>query len=359
MKRKERKILYHWKQGQSVEYRLKFRATLVWEVVHERKSIAQVAREQGTTTKTVSKWNVRFEASGSKGLHDRPRSGAPSTFSVEQRCEVIALACDSPRHYGSLYTPTWTLDRLTEVARVYTTGPTMSRSSIHLTLQRNDLKPHAHQMWLHSRDPQFREKVHDVVSLYVHPPEDAVVICVDEMTSIQALERKHPTKSAHPGRAARYEQEYIRHGTRALLAGFEITTGHVIAQCRKTRKAVDLMALMEELATVYPDQRVIIIWDNLNIHYDGATKRWTDFNRRHGERFEFHYTPLHASWVNQIEIFFSIIHKRCLRHGDFRSGSELEAALRAFIRLWNEDIGHPFHWTFGGYPMQSQPQEAS
>jgi transposase len=357
--RKERNVLYHWKRGQRIEHRLQFRATLVWEVAHEGKSVTQVAKEQGTTSKTVRKWNQRFVKNGSKGLHDLPRSGAPATFSVPHRCEVIALACDSPKAYGFSGHVYWNLDILTQAAREQIAGPAMSRSSVHRTLQHNELKPHRHEMWLHSRDPQFRGKVNDIVSLYLNPPEDAVVICVDEKTGMQALERKNPTKPALPGQEARYEYEYIRHGTRSLLAGFEITTGQVTAQCRRKRKAEDLLAFMEELASIYPKERIIIIWDNLNIHYDGPSKRWTEFNHRHHHRFEFHYTPLHASWVNQIEIFFSIVYKRCLRFNDFHSASELETTILDFIRSWNEDEGHPFDWTFGGYPMQSEHKEAN
>lgn len=252
----------------------------------------------------------------------------------------------------------WTLDMLTEAVVEHTTGPAMSRSSIHRTLQRNDLQPHRHQMWLHSRDPYFREKVNTLVDLYLHPPKGAVVVCVDEKTGMQVLERKTPTRPARPGEAARLEHEYIRYGTRSLFAAFNIRTGQVTAQCRKGRKASDLLAFMDHLAAVYPGKRILIIWDNLNIHYDGPHQRWTRFNQRHQGRFEFYYTPLHASWVNQIEIFFSILHRRCLRYSDFSSATEVEEHVLSFIQQWNNDEGHPFDWTFGGYPMQSQPKEA-
>lgn len=236
MTRKQRRILMHWKKGQRIEYRLKFRAALVLGVIQEGKPIMQVAREQGTTPKTVRKWVARYRKQGEKGLHDLPRRGAPATFGVQQRCEVVALACDSPKGYGYTTYNVWTLDLLTEAAVEHTTGPVMSRSSIHRTLQRNDLQPHRHQMWLHSRDPHFREKVNTIVDHYLHPPQGAVVVCVDEKIGMQALERKAPTRPARPGQTARFEHEYIRHGTRSLFAAFNIRTGQVTAQCEKGGK---------------------------------------------------------------------------------------------------------------------------
>lgn len=354
LSRKEQNILYHMKRGQRVEYRLKFRATLIWQLIIEKKTTRQVAEDHQTTVKTVRKWRNRFEQHRIRGLYDRPRSGAPRKFDVRQRCEVIALACDQPQAYGFPTHTHWNLNILTEAARMHTSGPAMSRSSVHRTLQRNELKPHRHDMWLHSKDPLFREKVNDIVSLYLNPPPDAVVVCIDEKTGMQALERKAATQPARPGRAGRYEYEYIRHGTLSLLAAFEITTGQVTARCRSNRKAEDLLDFMDLVARTYPGKRIIVIWDNLNIHHEGSSKRWTTFNREHGNRFEFHYTPLHASWVNQVELFFSILHKRCLKWGDFPSVEALQEKVMAFIRVWNEEEGHPFHWTFGGYPMQSK-----
>jgi hypothetical protein len=160
-----------------------------------------------------------------------------------------------------------------------------------------DLKPHKTALWLHSPDPQFKEKVNDVVDLYLTPSEPgSIVICVDEKTGMQANEHKYPMKAALPGQKPRKEHEYIRHGTQALIAGFSISDGQVTAQCGQTRKAEDLLTFMETLAeSCKAYKKIVIVWDNLNIHHDGPTKRWTTFNAAHGNKFEFHYTPLHAS----------------------------------------------------------------
>ena len=231
----------------------------------------------------------------------------------------------------------------------------MSRSSIQRTLTEVDLRPHKVQMWLHSPDPQFKEKVNDVVGLYLDPPQGAVVLSVDEKTSIQALERPHATKPALPGRPGRQEFEYVRHGTTSLLASFNIQSGEVLHRLGPTRTAADLLAFMDEVADHHPEaEKIIVIWDNLNIHHEGPSLRWSEFNTRHEGKFEFHYTPLHASWVNQVEVFFSLLQKAVLRWGSFRSVAELEAALVGFIERWNGGQGHPFHWAFRGYPLQAK-----
>ncbi|WP_127580746.1 transposase [Paenibacillus koleovorans] len=172
---------------------------------------------------------------------------------------------------------------------------------------------------------------------------------------MQANEKKYETQLPRIGRAGRIEYEYIRHGTQALLASFDVKTGEVVASCGDHRKADDLLAFMDQVAVRYRHcRKIIIVWDNLNIHYDGTDERWTAFNEKHGNKFAFHYTPLHASWVNQIEIFFSILYKRCLRHNSFISKTDLRQKVMAFIRRWNDKDGHPFHWTFRGYPIQDQ-----
>jgi transposase len=326
----------------------------------EQQMDSQVAREVSTTTKTVRKWRSRFVQSGIDGLYDLPRSGAPTKFQVGQRCEVIAIACDAPANYGFPTYTLWNLDLLTQVVHNNVEGPTMSRSSVARTLGQNDLRPHKMRMWLHSKDPDFKEKVNDLVCLYTDPPEEAAVICVDEKTGMQALERKYETCLPGPGKPGRYEYEYIRHGTQALITGFNIRTGQVTATCGPTRTADDLISYMETLAARYrPYRKIIIIWDNLNIHHNGPSERWTRFNEKHGNKFEFHYTPIHASWMNQVEIFFSILQKRCLKHGSFTSADDLKQKVLAFIERWNQVEGHPFNWTFRGYPMQNKEKEAA
>jgi transposase len=353
---KERQTLRSWCFGLRVERRLWIRGSIVRGIFYLGLAPQAVAAHVGVAVRTVYTWCTRFQSEGIAGLYDRPRSGAPPRFTVEQRCEVIAIACERPEAHGFSGEPRWTCTTLTWAVNQAAEDFEMSRSSVWRTLKRNRLQPHRLHSWQHSRDPQFKARVNTVVDWYLRPCEDGVVVLsVDEKTGIQANERKHPTCPARPGRPGRYEHEYIRHGTQALLAAFNIHTGKVTAECGPTRQAADLLALMEKVAHQYQDaRRIIVIWDNLNTHVDGPPKRWTHFNARHGGKFEFVYTPKHASWVNQIEIFFSIMTRRCLKYSDFTSTDDLAEKLRAFIARWNTEEGHPFDWTFAGYPMQEK-----
>jgi transposase len=205
---------------------------------------------------------------------------------------------------------------------------------------------------LHSPDPDFEEKVARVCDLYRQPPAGASVVCVDEKP-MQALERKYATRIG-PGGIVRREYEYIRNGTATLLAAFDIRDGQVLGRVVPERTAEATIDFMEELARRYPEGEVYVVWDNLNTHYDGPSKRWTEFNRRHGGRFHFVYTPKHASWMNQIEVWFSILHRRVLRYGSFHSTRHLEREVLAFVRYWNRSAGHPFRWTFTGRFAQTR-----
>jgi len=314
-------------------------------------SAAEVARRVAVHPRTVERWRDRFRRHGLGGLHDQPRPGAPPKFAPVTRLELIALACEPvERHEGKT---TRTIAELVDEAIARRLVDGIAWSSYQRLLADSDLRPHRIQGWLHSPDPQFREKVTEITELYLHPPAGAVVLSIDEKTGMQALERRFPDRPAAPGRRRRREFEYTRHGTQSLLCAFEVHRGRVVADCGATRTADDLVRFMERIAVLYPAQTVHVIWDNLNIHFDGADQRWTAFNTRHGHRFVFHYTPKHASWVNQVELFFSILQRQCLRDASFRSIEELRTGVLEFIAAWNRDRAHPFRWTFTGYPLQA------
>jgi hypothetical protein len=201
--------------------------------------------------------------------------------------------------------------------------------------------------------------VTEICELYLKPPPGSIVLCVDEKTGMQALKRKYPSRMPAPGRHGRWEFEYKRNGTLKLLAAFNPHSGKVYGECRPTRTGEDLVEFMEKIAVMTRGLTVHVVWDNLNIHFDGKDKRWTKFNRRHRGRFCFHYTPLHASWVNQVELFFGIFAKRVLRYGSFSSIRELAEATYGFIGHWNVEEAHPFRWTFKGYPLQTGLKKAA
>lgn len=321
---------------------------------------AEIARRTGCGEDTVRKWRNRFaEDSRVEALKDRPRSGRPNVVPVSVRCEVVKLACDKPKDYNVPCRLVWTHKALADILEEQT-GWRLSRSEIGKILRSKDFRPHRIRNWLHSPDPEFRPKVQRICKLYLEIPKGATVICVDEKTSIQALEHKYPLDLPGPKRPGRQEYEYIRHGTRCLLGAFDVRTGRMFGRCRKKRTAANLISFMDYLARRFvPTGEVFIVWDNLNIHYDGRDDRWRQFNKRHGGRFHFVYTPLHASWVNQIEIWFSILQRRILQHGSFRSVAELTRSIMAFIAHWNRYESHPFRWKFRGRFHNDEPRLAA
>jgi len=314
-------------------------------------SAVAIAPRVGVHARTVERWRTRFRRHGLPGLQDLPRPGPPPKFGPVTRLELIALACEPV--VGPAGRTTRTIADLMHEATARGIVERISWSSYQRILTAVDLRPHRIQGWVHSPDPAFREKVTEITDLYLHPPAGAVVLSIDEKTGMQALERRFPDRPAAPGRPRRREFEYTRHGTQSLLCAFEVHRGRVVGECGATRTAADLVAFMEQIAVVYPTGPVHVIWDNLNIHFDGEARRWSAFNARHGHRFVFHYTPKHASWVNQVELFFSILQRQCLREGSFRSTAELRTAVLEFLAAWNRDRAHPFRWTFTGYPLQS------
>jgi transposase len=306
---------------------------------------AEIARQVGCDVKTVRKWRRRIEdCPDPKSLLDQPRSGRPPQVSPEVHQQLMKLACTRPDDSKVPFQAIWTLSSLS-AALAAETGVRLSRSEVARVLEAGELRPHHVRQWLHSPDPEFRPKVAAICKLYITPPEGATVLCIDEKPGIQALEHRFPLKPCAPWRAGRKEFEYIRHGTCSLLAGLNVRTGEVIGHCGPTRSAEALLSFMDRVAARYPTGPIYIIWDNLNIHHG---PRWEAFNARHGGRFHFVYTPLHASWVNQIENWFSVLSRRVLRNASFASVQEVSARVLAFIEHWNLAEARPMRWTFRG-----------
>ena len=314
-------------------------------------SKSAVARRFGTNRYRVGLWVNRVQAEGLDGLRDRPRPGRPKTISALERHEVIAAACRAPREFGVERT-VWSHEAIADTLRSSEIVEQISASSVGRILLAGDVKPHRVKMWCHSNDPLFREKLHDVVGLYLDPPPGEPVLCIDEKSGMQALSRARGLIQARPGRNGRLEFEYRRNGTRCLFGCFNVRTGKVFGACSPTRKRPDFFAFMDRVASVYRQGRVHVVLDNLNTHRDTSAGDFvSQWNRRHGDRFVFHYTPTHGSWLNQIELWFGILSRRVLKHGSFATVDELERAVMAFIEQWNEREAHPFRWTYEGTPL--------
>jgi transposase len=252
----------------------------------------------------------------------------------------------------------------------------MSRSTVWRILDEADLKPHRSVYWLNSHDPDFDAKAHAICQLSLKAPtmyqQGRLILCCDEKTGMQALGRPDPTQPAQPGKPERREQDYIRHGTRALITSFVVATGEVIGDLGPTRTSVDFAAHLEHVAGRFPDTKG---WDwvvdNLNTHWSlevcrvmadlcrvpfvaaelrtGPQRRAFLTNPTH--KHVFHFTPTHGSWLNQVELWFSVLSRRFLKRGDFGSMEEFVERLLAFLSDYNQHHAHPYRWTYSGTPL--------
>lgn len=278
---------------------------------------------------TVGKWRRAFAANGLDGLQDALRSGRPPKHGADIWQRVQQRVCQQPESQSR-----WTVRTL---ARELKLPP----STVHEMLVASALQPHRIRTFTFSPDPDFETKLLDIVGLYLDPPDNALVLCVDEKTGIQALDRTQPLLPLRARKPRSWTNEYVRHGTQTLIAALEIATGQVLAQVKR-RTSVNFLRFMNDLVAAFPNRDLHVILDNLNIHKNEAARKWLE---RH-PRVHFHHTPTHASWVNLIECFFSILSKQGLSQSVHRSKQELKEFLLKFIDNYNE-TSSPFIWKKG------------
>jgi len=349
---RERTSLEHTLREQCGEARDWRRARMVL-LAAAGDSVASIARQLGTSRSRVSEWLTRFGQERLEGLGDHPRSGRPRVITPLERHQVVAAACQSPGVFG-VRRHVWTRESLADALVASGRIKAISPSTVGEILEEAEIRPHRVKAWCHSNDPDFQKKMRAIVRLYTRHPKGEPVLCIDEKTGMQALSRSRALTGSAPGRAGRQDFEYRRNGTRCLFACFNVGTGKVLGRCTVTRKRPDFLSFMDRVASAYRQKRVHVVLDNLNTHHDTTKGAFmTDWNRRHGKRFVFHYTPTHGSWLNQIELWFGIMTRRVLRHGSFRDPDELVDAVEAFIDEWNTTEAHPFRWTYRGTPLVS------
>jgi transposase len=334
----DRAVLERVVRSRTAERRMVERARIVLEAAEGRPAEA-IASRLGCSLTTVKKWRARYERRGLAGLEDAPRPGRPLVHGPQTRAKLVALACTRPPETREGFRrPRWTHAELAEEVG-------MSESHAHEILRACDVKPHLFEQWVMTDlAPDFDAQAAEVCGLYLDPPEGAIVLSIDEKTGVQAKAPARPDRQAEPGKPARREHEYRRNGTQDLFACLEVHSGTVSALPSKTHTRFDLIRFLEQLEREIPAGReVIAITDNLSTR---TTKEVTDWLADH-PRWRFVFTPKHASWLNQVEIFFSILARRLLRHGAFESEGELAHQMLAFVELYNQ-TATPFTWTYTG-----------
>ena len=325
----QRQQLERWRRRRSTAQALALRARIVLRSAQGGSDVA-VASELGVTRATGGKWRRRFLRAGCAGLLDEPRPGAPRKVSDDAVERVVVRTLESlPR--GATH---WSRRSM-----ACASGP--SPSTIGRIWRAFGLKPHRSEHFKRSTDPQFIEKVRDVVGLYLNPPEKAVVLCVDEKSQIRALDRTQPLLPLRPGLPERCTHDCHRHGTNSLFAAFDTATGDVIGRCYKQHRAVEFRKFLAVIdKAMPPDVEVHLVLDNYSTHKTELIHKWL---LKH-PRYHFHFTPTSSSWINQVERWFAEITRQQIRRGSYRSIRDLEAAIKEYIAAYNENP-KPFIWT--------------
>jgi transposase len=329
-----RSTLNGWVQASSTPQAQVLRSRIVLQAAAGL-SNQQIAVALQIPEVTVGKWRRSFVALGLNGLRDAPRSGRPPKHDAGVWQKVQTLACQQPESQGR-----WTVRTLARKLG-------LPHSTVHTILKASKLPLHRVRTFTFSPDPDCEAKLLDIVGLYMNPPENALVLCVDEKPSIQALDRTQPLLPLRAKKPRSWTNEYVRHGTQTLIAALEIATGKVVAHVRNRRTSLIFLRFMNDVARTYPDRELHVVADNLNIHKNEALRNWL----RRNPRVQFHYTPTHASWVNLIECFFSILSKQGLAHSVQRSKQDLKDLLHRFLASYNTTCS-PFTWTKGPEQLQ-------
>jgi transposase len=289
-----------------------------------------VAARLGVTNETVGKWRERFVRNRVQGLLDEPRPGAPRTVSDGEVERVIRATLESKPEDATHWSTR-------SMAKSSGLSPTTIRRIWHAF----GLQPHRSETFKLSKDPHFIEKVRDVVGLYMNPPDRALVLCVDEKSQIQALDRTQPLLPLRPGQAERRTHDYVRHGTTSLFAALNARTGEVIGQCHARHRAREFRRFLDLVDQSVPaGLDVHLVMDNSSTHKTPSIRRW--FRKR--PRYHLHFTPTSASWLNQVERWFAELTRKQIRRGAHRSVEELERAIKTYLAVYNRDA-RPFTWT--------------
>lgn len=290
----------------------------------------------GISKPVVVKWRSRFATSRMNGLDDQAGRGRKRKYDAATRHRIAATACSTPPESVGTH---WSVRTLAKHLGV-------GVAVVQAVLSSEKIQPHRSRYWANSNDPEFEPKMLAIVGLYMNPPENAVVLCVDEKTSIQALDRTQPRLPVKPHKIERLSHEYKRNGTASLLACLDVHSGQVSGKCIRRNNSATFIRFLGRLLREYPDKELFVIVDNGSSHRSKKTLAWAAKHKR----LHLAFTPTHASWLNQIEIWFGILTRKVVRRGIFKSREELVERLMRFIEIYNKDA-RPFEWTYSGNPM--------
>jgi len=324
----EQAELERWVRLPTTEQRLALRARIVLAAANGEGS-ASIARREGVRLNTVSTWRMRFAKAGVAALEDEPRTGRPRLYDEFVERRILAKLDEPPPSGYAVWNGTLLAERLSNIPA----------DQVWRILRRNGVQLQRRRSWCISTDPEFAPKAAEIVGLYLAPPENAVVLCIDEKPGIQALERAQGFLKLPDGKAVRGQShEYKRHGVTTLFAALEVTTGSVTGMHANRNRLEEFLSLMNQLVAAYPGQEMHVILDNFSTHKP-KNDAWL---LRHPD-VHFHFTPTHASWLNQVETWFSILSRSALRGSSFTSVRAVCERIDSFIRDYNRSC-RPFRW---------------
>jgi len=327
LNQEDKETLLKWKRSPATPQKLVRRADIILAAAEGLNNKAISERGLGSV-QTICLWRKRYAEYGIEGLRDQPKSGRPRTIGRDKMAEIVAITLTPPE--GMTH---WSARRLAKQVGV-------GHSTVHRIWQAHDLKPHRGETFKFSQYPLLEEKVVDIVGLYLNPPEQALVLGVDEKSQIQALSRTQPLLQLRPGQVERHTHDYKRNGTTTLFAALNIATGEVMAECHHRHRHQEFLEFLNQLDKEIPRKELHLILDNYGTHKQENVQKWL---KRH-KRFHFHFTPAGASWMNMVEIWFGILTNQAIRRGSFDSVAPLIGSIKAFLSRWNEEA-KPFVWT--------------
>jgi putative transposase len=329
----EESTLRMWVGSHRTQQRYSRRAQVIL-LSAEGLTLKEISSRSGLNETNCLKWRKRFVEDRVEGLKDAPRKGRPPVITPWQRAQVIRLACERPFNGSNAWSTR-------ELARVTGLGST----TVHRILNEASLKPHKVHHWCgKSPDPEFESKQTAIIGLYLNPPENALVLSVDEKSQIQALDRTQPELPLGPGNPKRHTATYTRHGTTCLLAALAVHEGTVEARCVDGNSRHVFLGFLKRLYRAHPHKHLHVIADNLPLHKHSDVMEWVSRRRR----LTLHFTPTYASWLNQIEIWFNIFARDVVKGGVWKSKKDLVDQIMFYIKRYNRDRAHPFKWTYTG-----------